>query len=92
MLETGGESAGAARKRQDIDRRVTVLVRPITELARDVVPPTLDSARARESARVEAANGDGGNLASQPEYVDRRAALFIRPVAELPMAVVTPST
>ena len=87
----GGDRADAAREPADVDRDVALRVRPVPQLAEEVVAPALDPARARQRAGVDAAGGDRADAARKPADVDRDVAIRGRPVPQLAEGVVAPA-
>ena len=96
-----GQGAGNAASRSDgthpaaepgnVDRRSTVRIRPVAQLADVVSAPALDPPAAGHSAGVVVPRGDGADPAVEPANVNRRNTVGIRPVAQLADRVRAPA-
>src|SRR5205085_2674619 len=76
-------------QRRNLDRRVTLRRRGVTELAKLVSPPRPDATVALDGGGMEIADR-GGSDVGQARHLDRRTALRRRAITELAERIVAP--
>ena len=86
-----GDGTDPAAEPANVDRRSTVRIRPVAQLAAVVRAPALDRAAHGQGAGIAASRSDGTHPAAEPGNVDRRSTVRIRPVAQLADRVRAPA-